>query len=428
MTTRTRTSRKPSDREHAGRRARHNGKTTTIPNPRATGHNRANGLIKANEPSPAADSPEHAAARDYLTRPQLLPRIVEDLQHAFSISGENELLCALYLAISSRKLDDPVSLIVRGPSGSGKSFVIDRVCELVPPDDLLVATHLSPKALYYGEQSVAHKVLNGKERSRMTGPETEERTAAIRQLLSDKRIINRTVREGQGVIQVVEGPVAYVESTTRGTSDIFDEDLTRCLLLETSDDPEHRRRVLTTIGGRFAPDTDLSGVREKLVAQHRVIQGHLLQAHPVRIPFHERLADGFPVTAPSAPRLFERLLFTVATSAHLHQFQRQRDTGGGLLATMDDYRVARSIVNRSLLDSLTRNLNRSERTIMEIIRRLGPISRSDLAKAASTLEIGRTHAYERLDGLLDRGIIVEVHPARGSRPGVVAVFQLPDLG
>ena len=55
----------------------------------------------------------------------------------------------VYIAASSRKLEDPISILILSASASGKSFLVDTVRKLIPPEDVIAVTSLSDQALNY---------------------------------------------------------------------------------------------------------------------------------------------------------------------------------------------------------------------------------------------------------------------------------------
>ena len=61
--------------------------------------------------------------------------------------GEQRGAKLLYLALTSRLLDSPVSVVVKGPSSGGKSFVSECVLKLFPPPAFYALTAMSDRAL-----------------------------------------------------------------------------------------------------------------------------------------------------------------------------------------------------------------------------------------------------------------------------------------
>jgi len=92
---------------------------------------------------------------DLLRDPLLFERIVSDLT-SLGYVGEELNKQLLYLCASSRKLDDPISVLILSQSASGKSFLVDSVKKLMPPEDVVAVTSLSDQALNYIE-GLTHK-------------------------------------------------------------------------------------------------------------------------------------------------------------------------------------------------------------------------------------------------------------------------------
>ena len=74
--------------------------------------------------------------------------------------GEEDNKLLSYFAMTSRKMKNPISVMVLSASGAGKSALQDTILSLCPKDDLVRLTSLSEKALFYKEKdALKHKVL-----------------------------------------------------------------------------------------------------------------------------------------------------------------------------------------------------------------------------------------------------------------------------
>jgi hypothetical protein len=123
-------------------------------------------------------------AAEYLRTPDLMERINKDI-HALGVAGEHRLRKTLYLVGTSRKLSRPLAALAKGPTSSGKSFVIEKVSNLFPPEAKLVATSLTPQALYYMEPGrLRHVWVVAGERSRRQNEEVADVTKALREMIS----------------------------------------------------------------------------------------------------------------------------------------------------------------------------------------------------------------------------------------------------
>ena len=93
------------------------------------------------------------------SKPELFQRITEDLT-ALGYVGEELNKQLLYIAASSRKIADPISILILSQSASGKSFLVETVRRLMPPEDVIAVSSLSDQALnYIPDGELLHKFL-----------------------------------------------------------------------------------------------------------------------------------------------------------------------------------------------------------------------------------------------------------------------------
>jgi hypothetical protein len=113
---------------------------------------------------------QRAAALKLLKSPGFLDTLSKHIE-AIGYVGEDRNKKLTYVISSSRKLPKPLSAIVRSQSGAGKSYLMECVAELMPPEDVHFFSRLTPQALYYLERdALQHKLLivderNGSEES-----------------------------------------------------------------------------------------------------------------------------------------------------------------------------------------------------------------------------------------------------------------------
>ena len=74
--------------------------------------------------------------------------------------GENEAKQIAYLSASSRKMSNPIPLIIRATSAGGKSALMEATSKLVPDEDVLYLSEISKQALYYlTTERIQHKLI-----------------------------------------------------------------------------------------------------------------------------------------------------------------------------------------------------------------------------------------------------------------------------
>jgi hypothetical protein len=90
------------------------------------------------------------------------PRILDRFAVAVQVQGVvGEVATAqlVYLVLTSRLLDKPASLIVKGHSASGKSYTVQVALRFFPPEAVLVMTAMSQRALIYSDEEYAHRTI-----------------------------------------------------------------------------------------------------------------------------------------------------------------------------------------------------------------------------------------------------------------------------
>jgi hypothetical protein len=356
-----------------------------------------------------ADLPELAG------EPNLVCAVQRDIE-AVGVAGEEKTALTLYVIGTSRLLANPLSGLVQGDSSTGKSHLITKIAELMPPQQVLWATRLTPQALYHLTEPIAHKFVVGGERSRVQDNANADQTAALRQLRSEKRITKQiSVRNGASFVTqevTVQGPIAFVESTTLAESLIFPEDLNRGLIVKTDESEEQNRQVMLEMAKPYSTKAEPVDA-DAILRRHHEFQ---LSLRPldVRIPFVERLAEKLPAAKPQSRRVFGQVTATIEAIAFLHQHLRRRDNDGRVLATRDDYLLAR----RLLLEPLRETVGLSEgvwKAYLQLRERFrGEFSSTD----ALPLNLFKTKPTrdKHLNELADLGVIACVRKAAGPNP------------
>src|SRR5262249_36426104 len=121
--------------------------------------------------------------------------ILEELDEGLSrlgLVGERRAAKLIYLAVTSRLLDKPVSMIVKGPSSGGKSFVVETTLKFFPSPAFHSLTAMSARALAYSNEPLQHRHLVIYEAAGMA---SDFATYLIRSLLSEGCIRYETVEK-----------------------------------------------------------------------------------------------------------------------------------------------------------------------------------------------------------------------------------------
>lgn len=284
----------------------------------------------------------------FLKSTNLLKRITADIE-TIGYVGEDTAKLLVYLIATSRKLEKPQSCIIRSESGSGKSFLMECVAELMPNEDVEFFSRLTPQSLYYMDKDrLKHKLLIVDERDGSEDAEYSIRTLQTRRKLT----LAVPAKDDKGQITTVEkvinGPIAYMESTT--AQNINPENANRCFEIFLDESSAQTLRV-------FEKQRDirtLSGWKQDLKRQnvtnlHQNAQ-RLLKNVKVIIPYVHEIK--FPSNWMRNRRDHDRFLCLIEAVAFLHQYQRDRKSANGtnkaleecneeyIEANLDDYETA----------------------------------------------------------------------------------------
>ncbi len=135
--------------------------------------------------------------------------------------GERATAQLLYLAITTRLFDKPVSVGVKGHSSSGKSYVVQVTCRFFPKRAVIEMTAMSQRALVYSKENYRHRTLVLYEVVALReGVEDDLTSYFVRSLLSEGRIsYEYTARDPQGgwTTKLIEkeGPTGLIFTTTK---------------------------------------------------------------------------------------------------------------------------------------------------------------------------------------------------------------------
>jgi DNA primase/DNA-binding MarR family transcriptional regulator len=259
---------------------------------------------------------ERMEAIKYLKDPKLLRNTLQDITKSGIVGETNNSLIA-YLAYTSRNREKPLHIMCLGASGTGKTYLQEKVSELIPEEDKIEITSLSDNALYYfGRDELKHKLLLIED---LDGAQNAE--YPLRELQS-KRSIGKTVtlKDNKGNLKTVSlrvnGPVCISGCTTK--EKIYEDNANRCILLYIDDSSEQDKRIMNYQKKASAGSInglEESGITEKLKNVQRLLR-------PIKVvnPYAEMIDLPQGVFKPRRTLLL--LLSFIETITFYHQWQR----------------------------------------------------------------------------------------------------------
>jgi hypothetical protein len=350
-------------------------------------------------------------AEELLQDPNLMKRICDDIA-LVGVAGERTLTATLYLVGTSRLLGKPLSAIVRGSSSSGKSYTLEALASLFPPEAVIHAQQMTPQALFHMEPgSLVHKWIVAGERSRLENDDRAEATRALREMISSGRLSKLMPMKvgGEIVTELIaqEGPIAFCETTTLG--EIFNEDANRCILLQTDESQAQTERITRAIAERHTlPKTDVELIRDV----HHCIQRLIPEGASVAIPYAGKLQEHFPHERVEVRRAFPQLLQMIQAIALLHFRQRKLDSDGRIIAEARDYQLAFRLLAEPFSQSLG---GRPSMAALDFWAEL-PTDGSFVVKLEATRQKkSPSSAKGWMRQLEDSGMVVVDEPNKGSK-------------
>ena len=333
------------------------------------------------------DEQEKQAALALLEDAHLMQKILDDFERC-GVVGEGVNKQVGYLAGVSRKLENPLAVMVQSSSAAGKTSLMESVLSFMPEEERVQYSAMTGQSLFYmGEQDLKHKILAIAEEEGASNA-----SYALKLLQSEGQVSiastgkNATTGNLETQEYKVEGPVMLFLTTT--AIDIDEELLNRCITLSVDESREQTRAIheiqrkrRTLEGQRHRKE------KQKLIALHQNAQ-RLLRPLGVINPYADQLT--FLDDKTRMRRDHEKYLGLIDTITLLHQYQReiiQDDYEGEVseyvVTTLEDIALANELAHEMLgktLDELppqTRKLlNQIHEMVTQACQQEG-IERSD---------------------------------------------------
>jgi hypothetical protein len=353
--------------------------------------------------------------------PNILDRFALDVRKA-GLAGEERAARLVYLVLTSRLLDRPLSAAIKAPSAAGKSYLVDTVLRFFPESAFHTVTGMSERALVYSEEPLQHRTLVIYEAAGMAGDGFAP--YFLRTLLSEGHLRYETVetpKQGKpkGVVLEREGPTGAILTTTKVKLDPELE--TRLLSIPVTDSAKQTKAVMYALADEDAaePEIDIEWIRLQ--------QSIAKQTAGVSIPFARDLAEAIPPAATRLRRDFGAILGLIRAHALLHVATRERSQGR-IIATLEDYGVIRELVADLISEGVGRTVSPETRETVEAVERLEPDREDGVRQTAlaEELALDKSTVSRRVRKALDGGYLRNLEEKRGLPHRLVCGDPLPE--
>jgi DNA primase catalytic core len=181
-------------------------------------------------------------ANVFLDEPLFILKFIHDMEKA-GVVGESLNMLVGFVATLSRRMKYPLHLIIQSESSAGKSNMLNLLNKLVPEEDGLYFTQVTPRSFYYGESDF----LKYKSIFIAEGDGLKEAEFPIKQLMSEGRLsISYTksdpkTGENTSESSNTEGPAQIILTEPR--EGINEEIVNRSVVLMLDMSPEQTERI-----------------------------------------------------------------------------------------------------------------------------------------------------------------------------------------
>jgi len=312
------------------------------------------------------DDEEAGDAITQLRAPNLIASIAADLT-TLGWAGEDRAKVLLYLTAISRLLPEPAWTLYRAAAGAAPWRSLGLIAALTPPEDCLVFHRLTEATLrQQGRRALRHKLVMI-DRAETLRPEgalalrvLHERGSVGWQALAavgeddgegGRPAVSSIVGDAQGPVAVLAAAVGDLDRRCR---DCF-------ITLAVDESPAQTARIVAAQCDRHRRQDPEAA--KAIVARHHGLQ-RALHRLPVIIPFADRIA--FPAASVRHREEHAAFLTLIEASALLHQYQREQDKDGAVLAAEADFHLVRDLV-AGVLGEIGDGLSRNGRTLLRAL-------------------------------------------------------------
>jgi DNA primase len=272
------------------------------------------------------------------------------------IIGEVKNRLVMWTVFTSRLMENPLHIICLGASGTGKTYLQERVAELFPKEEKVSFTASTEQAFYYvGRTELKNKIILIED---MDGANS---VLYVLRELQSKSYVSKLVpiKDSKGNMQTkmleVEGPIVLSGTTTK--EKLYEDNANRCLLIYLDNSTEQQSGIMERQRSASAGNID----KAKEISTIALLQDMQLMFRKINVinPFATKLH--IPETVFKPLRTNAHYLQFIEAITFIHQFQRpvKKDSQGNefIETTLEDIELANELLKDILLaksDELTK--------------------------------------------------------------------------
>ena len=334
---------------------------------------------------------------DFLSSPRLLYRLNGLIGRA-GIVGEDESRMLLFLIVISYMNKQPLHALVQGSSGSGKTHIINRIADLMPPENVLRFTRITESSLYnWGEFDLFGKVVVIEDLDGLK----EDALYALREFISNQVLRSSvTIKDKKGnnrsQHKIVKGQFSSLSATTKGET--YEDNMNRSFLLAVDESKEQTQKIIDyqnrRIAGVVSPDEQAKaiGFIQSMVRK--------LKHYEIINPYATKLF--LPEKVHKVRRLNEMYQSVIKQVTFLNQYQRKLTSDNRLITEIEDIEQATEI----LFESIVLKVDELDGSLRQFFERLKKYVKDEgkefvLRDVRQHLNISKTQMFRYIQSLTE---------------------------
>lgn len=331
-----------------------------------------------------------------LKNPKLFDLLIKEVDK--NAVGEVQTKKAIMLSCCSVWVNDMnINTIVGGDSSVGKDYIVKSIMGLFPKSCRVSRTRITPAALNYWHMNEADWSWDGKILY-LADISNDVLNSPVLKVMTTEGSTTTIVINGKAVDLEIKGKPNLMVSTAE--AEPCNEILNRFNLISLDESREQTGSIMDYTAQRYKTNSKVKYSEKVLHALK------LLKKVDVVIPYADKLTKFFPRHKIKMRRFFPRFLDLICASAALHQFQREVDSEGNVIADGRDYKITKNIIENIGEATISGKTATEKRYLAELEKVLN-------GKYLSVKEIyDATHYksiqswYDILQKLVEKGILV----------------------
>jgi DNA primase len=282
------------------------------------------------------------------------------------IIGEEKNRLVMWTVFTSRLMENPLHIICLGASGTGKTYLQERVAELFPKDTKISFTASTEQAFYYvGRTELKHKVVLVED---MDGASS---VLYVLRELQSKSYVSKLVpiKDSKGNMQTkmleVEGPIVLSGTTTK--EKLYEDNANRCLLIYLDNSSEQQSGIMERQRNVSAGQINRASEQNTI----ELLQDLQMMFRKINVvnPFATKLHIPETVFKPLRTNAHYLQFIEAITFIHQHQRTIKKDNQGNeyIETTLEDIELANELLKEILL-AKSDELTKACRTFLEDVK------------------------------------------------------------